>query len=151
MTRGLSTAGAIAFVLAGGCSTVGSPPMSDAEVLARMRGEFVQAYARGDPDAVASFYAPNAVYIGTAGDVVVGRDRLLVGLRKELPVFRKFSATPAELQTSGDMAFERGAYAAELSIPGRTPEPLTGEYLIVYRRQPDGSWKIRTHMTNRDR
>lgn len=151
MTRGLSAAGVTALVLAAGCVTVAPSSPPDIEVLARMRGEFVQAYARSDPDAVASFYAPDAVYIGTAGDVVVGRERLLIGLRREVPAFRKFSATPAEIQTSGDMAFERGAYAAELSIPGRVPEPLSGEYLIVYRRQPDASWKIRAHMTNRDR
>lgn len=116
-----------------------------------LRLQFIEAYNKRDADAVAQFYAEDATYIGTAGDVVQGRDKLLIGLKGELPVFRNFTITPAEFSSSGDLAYERGAYSARLEIPNRTPETIAGKYLIIYRRQQDGTWKIQTHMSGRDR
>jgi len=116
-----------------------------------MRSKFIEAYNKQDAVAVAGFYAADATYIGTAGDVVQGRDKLLVGLKGELPAFRDFTTTTAEFGSSGDLAYERGTYSARLEIPNRSPETIAGKYLIIYRRQPDGTWKIQTHMSGRDR
>ena len=116
-----------------------------------LRSQFVEAWNRQDADAVAQFYTEDATYIGTAGDVVQSRDRIRLGLRGELPVFRNFTATPAEFGSSGDLAYERGVYSARLEIPNRTPEAVRGKYLIVYRRQADSTWKIQMHMSGRDR
>jgi uncharacterized protein (TIGR02246 family) len=118
---------------------------------ALLRTKFVEAYARADPEAVASFYAGDATYIGTAGDVVTGRDRLLIGLRREVPAFRDFRIKPVQLDRSGNIAWERGTYEANLHLPGGTPQPVTGPYLIVYERAPDGAWRIKAHMSGRDR
>lgn len=126
--------------------------VADARIaIDELRPKFIEAYNKQDADAVAQFYAEDATYIGTAGDVVEGRDKLLKGLKGELPVFRNFTVTPAEFSSSGDLAYERGAYSARLEIPNRTPETVAGKYLLIYRRQADGKWKIQTHMSGRDR
>lgn len=127
--------------------TAGNRPV--AEEFGQLRKGFVDAYARADADAVAAFYAADATYIGTAGDVVTGRDRLVIGLRREVPVFRQFQVEPAQFGSSGELAWERGTYRAALSIPGRPPEPILGPYLIVYERSAAKGWQIKQHMTGR--
>jgi len=142
------------LALAGCANTVrpgeGAARAVDSE-LAALRASFVNAYARADADAVSGFYAADATYIGTAGDVVTGRDNLLIGLRREVPVFRGFSVEPVQFDVSGRLAYERGIYRASVQIPGRTAQPVAGPYLMVYERGRDGDWKIKLHMTARER
>jgi uncharacterized protein (TIGR02246 family) len=125
----------------------GSAPVS----VATTRAAFVDAYRRGDPDAVAAFYAPDATYIGTAGDVVTGRENLLLGLRREVPAFGDFRIEPSRFEAEGRLAWERGRYSATLRIPGRADQPVSGPYLIVYERGQDGTWLIKAHMSGRER
>ena len=154
MTRPLALA--LLIAAAGGCAAPAAEGAPAASVQSRseieaLRARFVDAYARADAEAVAAFYAPHATYIGTGGDVVTGRDRLLVGLRREVPVFRDFRVEPAEFEADGRLAFERGIYQATIRIPGRDPEPVSGPYLIVYERGRDGRWLVRQHMSGRHR
>ena len=122
-----------------------------AEAIATLRAAFVAAYARGDAESVARFYAEDATYTGTAGDVVTGRSRLLIGLRREVPAFRDFRIEPAEFGSDGKLAYERGTYSATLTLPGRDPQPVSGPYLAVYGRAKGGGWLIKQHMTGRFR
>ena len=140
---------AAASALAAGCATAG--PGSEAASLAEQRRAFTAAYASSEAEAVAGFYAPNATYIGTGGDVVSGRDRLLIGLRREVPLFRDFRVEPAEFETGRRLAWERGTYRATLVVSGRPPQAVSGPYLIVYERDGSGQWLIRTHMSGRHR
>lgn len=50
--------------------------------------------------------------------------------------------TSAEMVVSGDVAYDRGTYSQTLTPTG-AGDPITenGNYLWVYRRSPDGSWK----------
>lgn len=109
------------------------------------------AWRRGDADAVTAFYADDAVYIGTGGDVVTGRATILIGLRREVPAFRDFTAVREEWQVAAGVAWERGHYAATITLANRAPQPVQGPYLMIYERQANGPWKIRVHMTGRVR
>lgn len=143
------------FAIATACATPGreavAAPAVPADALASHRAAFMDAYARADADAVAAFYAPDATYIGTGGDIVTGREKLLNGLRREVPAFRGFQAEPTQFEADGRFAWERGVYRAVLTIPGRPPQPVSGPYLIVYERDPAGRWLIKAHMSGRHR
>jgi uncharacterized protein (TIGR02246 family) len=144
----------ISLLLAGCAATAerpATPAAAQAEAVGVLRTGFVEAYRQGDAEAVAAFYAPDATYIGTGGDVVTGRDTLLIGLRREVPAFRDFRVVPAAFRVSGSLAYERGTYGATLTIPGRPPQPVSGPYLIVYERDAGGVWRIKAHMTARER
>ena len=113
--------------------------------------QFVEAYNKQDADALAGFYAEDATYIGTGGDVTQSKDKIHLGLKGSLRYFRDFTATPAEFGTSGDLAYQRGTYSQRLEVPNQPSETFTGKYLLILRRQKDKSWKIESQMVSRDR
>ena len=78
------------------------------------------------------------------------------GIRRVmLPVFADstFSLTwdpnYAEVSASGDMGYTVGRYAARSSPDGDTLVD-SGTYLTVWRRQDDGTWKVKADIGNAD-
>jgi ketosteroid isomerase-like protein len=64
----------------------------------------------------------------------------------------RFAFTFSDIQLAGDLAFERLAYTAViLPAGGAQPVEDAGKGLHVYRRQPDGSWKLALDIWNSDR
>ena len=62
-----------------------------------------------------------------------------------------FAFTSAHLELAGDIALERVTYTAVIwSGPGAAPIEDAGKGLHVYRRQPDGSWKLTQDIWNSD-
>lgn len=49
--------------------------------------------------------------------------------------------TAEEIDGRGDLAYARGSYSATVVVPG-VPEPISevGKFLVILRKQPDGSW-----------
>jgi uncharacterized protein (TIGR02246 family) len=112
---------------------------------------FVETYNKQEADALAALYAENATYIGTAGDITQGREKIRVGLKNSLQYLRDMQITPAEFGANGDLAYQSGAYSQKVVVPNQPPETYSGKYLIVLRRMPDKTWKIQTQMVSRDR
>ncbi len=57
--------------------------------------------------------------------------------------------TSEETQASGNWAFSSGSYTFWMQPrSGGPPEITDGKFLTVFRRQPDGSWKIRRDCFN---
>ena len=55
--------------------------------------------------------------------------------------------TPVETVVSGDLAYQRGTYTvAATPKAGGTTTKTSGHFLRIYRRQPDGEWRM-THDT----
>ena len=53
----------------------------------------------------------------------------------------KHAHAPLETQVAGDWAYQRGSYANTVSPKSGKPTEQTGKYLLIAKRQPDGSWK----------
>lgn len=132
-------------------AAAGAAPRPHADGLASVRAAYVTAWRAGDGEAVARFYAEDATYIGTAGDVVTGRALIAQGLRREVPAFRDFTIAPVESRTAKNMAWERGSYTATVTIPGRPPQPVTGPYVLIFERKGTSPWRIRLQMSGRIR
>ena len=63
----------------------------------------------------------------------------------------RFAFTFSDIQLAGDLAFERLAYTVViLPAGGGQPVEDAGKGLHVYRRQPDGSWKLVLDIWNSD-
>ena len=61
------------------------------------------------------------------------------------------SWTPVETVVAGEWAYQRGTYTV-VSTPkaGGATRTSTGNFLRIYRRQPDGSWRMTRDMFNSD-
>jgi ketosteroid isomerase-like protein len=50
----------------------------------------------------------------------------------------------------GELAYTRGTYSLTMQPAGAAPMSDTGKFVEVWRKQPDGSWKIKWDIYNSD-
>jgi ketosteroid isomerase-like protein len=53
--------------------------------------------------------------------------------------------------SAGDLAYGRGRYTLSMSPAGGEPIEDVGKYVVVYRRQPNGSWQAVADIFNSDK
>ena len=58
--------------------------------------------------------------------------------------------SPTEIDGSGDLAYEIGTYDLMVRREARGPFQDHGKYVVVYKRQPDDSWKAAADIFNSD-
>lgn len=112
---------------------------------------FAASVKRSGLGAWITAFAPSGRMI-TGGQSYVGAE----GVRRAmLPVYAdtSFSITwdpnYAEVAASGDMGYTVGRYERRSRVDGDTVVD-SGTYLTVWRRQEDGSWKVKADIGNPD-
>jgi ketosteroid isomerase-like protein len=138
-------AGFFLALLITGCATSSTSPNSDAE--AYIRGaipRFIAAFNAGNADTVATFYADDAVTLAPNAPIATGnraiRD-LFAGFISAAHPILNFG--PDRVVQSCDMAYEYGHYTMQMG-----PNTDQGKYVTMWRRQPNGDWKIVVDMFN---
>lgn len=112
--------------------------------------QWEEAANRGEVERIMEIYAPDAVILPPGGPVIEGSETIRELFRQEFERFdTKLAFTTQEIEVDGDMAFRRGRYVwrGTPRLSGQTVE-TTNKFLEVWRRQPDGSWKISVDMWN---
>lgn len=119
-------------------------PMSQAGADA-MRNAFVDSYMRRDPQGAAVFYADDAVMYHPDGTAANGREAIVAAYQNMMASgMDSLGLAVASFEATGDAATERGTWVMRQLDP-QTKEAVartTGEYLVVYGRQADGTFKI---------
>jgi uncharacterized protein (TIGR02246 family) len=105
--------------------------------------EFTRAVNAGDLDALADFYAPDAVFVTGAGAAAPAAGRaaireVLAGLLAGRP---KMEFRHDYLFVSGDIALARGEWKLTGAGPDGAATAAAGKSVEVLRRQADGSWR----------
>ncbi|MES2120176.1 MAG: SgcJ/EcaC family oxidoreductase [Pseudomonadota bacterium] len=103
------------------------------------------AYAAHDAQALGGAYADDAALANPGAPLVTGRGAIL----KETAAFAAdpnmkvvFGADRIGVAASGDLAYTRGHYALAMTDPGtKKVANSVGNYLTVWKKQDDGSWK----------
>jgi ketosteroid isomerase-like protein len=80
--------------------------------------------------------------ISSAGEPMHGKQALVDSMRG---AFERFdfdeSWTPLETVAAGDVAYQRGTFVVNATPKaGGEGVHMTGNFLRIYRRQPDGRW-----------
>ncbi len=116
------------------------PPNLSADVAAG-NTDWIEGLRVGDAARIAASYAPDAVFCGASGECVKGVaavTALYEGALRQRGRALAASVHSADLRVDGDLAYESGRAEAQLA-GGRV---LQGRYCTVWKRQPDGHWKI---------
>jgi ketosteroid isomerase-like protein len=105
---------------------------------------FSRALVRGDAAGMAGQYVDDATLIPPSGRLVTGRDAILAFWTPRNPDFRtlEHSLTSDRLVITGDVATEVGTWRQRGQLREETPTESAGRYLVVWRRQPDGAWRM---------
>ncbi len=112
--------------------------------LAKIREAWVQDLRTKQLEPILRFYAPDAVFLQPTGERISGS----AGLRS---LFQTIMATfnsdltlhSQNLETSGDLAYDSGDFEETLTtIATGAKISAKGSYLIIFKRQQNGSWQI---------
>ena len=136
----------ICFGFSLGCHTKQVPAgLSEADRIAIRQAvqEFVNnAKAQPRNDKVsAAFYEDDAIMVPPNHPDIRGRAAIEAFLAS-FPPFSDYRLETLEIEGQGDLAYERGTNSMTLTPPGGRPAEWRSKYLVIYRRQADGSWKV---------
>ena len=113
---------------------------------------FAAAMTKGDAATMSLNYADDASVFLPNTKAAHGRaeiEKLMAGMFSTTSIpAAKF--TTADMIVSGDYAIETGAY--EMTMKPKTGKAINdvGKYITVWKKQPDGSWKILRDISNSD-
>lgn len=127
-------------------------PADDLAAVRAVNNAYVDAWLSNDPEQVMKVFAPDAIIVPQGETPVQG----LESIRKffwpeEAPKTKivQFTITTDELGGSNDVAYVRGTYSFSFQFLRKgvmTPRPNEGNYLMLFRRQPDGRWLVSHRM-----
>jgi ketosteroid isomerase-like protein len=108
-----------------------------------LEAKFAADTARGGGRAFASWFAPDAVTLQNGKAPVVGHDALALTATWS-PENYQLTWTPegARMSPSGDMGFTWGHYQGVAKDQQGNPSKTDGRYMTIWKKQPDGSWKV---------
>jgi ketosteroid isomerase-like protein len=120
-------------------------PQGDTEEIRQVFDALHAAYVADDVDAITSFYEEDAVRLPAGLPIIRGlatiRERM-VRSREQTDVFFDDIGEPA-LQRSGDLAVTYSTYdERRISKASGEVTRQVGQWLLVWRRQADGTWKV---------
>jgi uncharacterized protein (TIGR02246 family) len=105
---------------------------------------WVKEFAAKDMDKIVAHYADDGMVLLSNAPTMVGKDAIRAGM-KDTVIDPKFSLDlkTVKVEVSGDLAYSQGTYSVMAPDP-KTKKVMaeTGRYVEVYKKQPDGSWKI---------
>jgi ketosteroid isomerase-like protein len=120
-----------------GCATTGTMTPNDADTSIRaISPRFADAFNRADWNTLSTFYADDAVLLPPNADIVRGSSAIGQAFGA-MGGNAKMSLTPDRIVQSCDTAYEYGTYTMQMGTMNDR-----GKYLTVWRRMPNGDWKI---------
>ena len=145
------------LLLAIGCqqAPLTPPDTHDADVQAIKNTEADWLKAANDLDKFVGFYADDASLLPPNGPVATGKEAIKAALK---PIFtdKNYALTfgsgtgKMDVAKSGELGYSQGTYTLTVSDPKGTPVTDKGKYLCVFKKQPDGSWKVIEDMFSSD-
>ena len=141
---------AFAAILAPDFSATASaaPQDSTLATLAKIREAWVQDLRTKQLEPILKFYAPDAAFLQPTGDRISGSAALRTLFQTIMATFDSdLTLHSQNLETSGDLAYDSGDFQETLTVIATGAKIATkGSYIIIYKRQPNGSWQIVQHV-----
>lgn len=110
--------------------------------------EYIAAFAKPDAQAFARVYDPNGARFEPGGKMIRGRDAIAADFTQFVnrvgPVIVTIHTD--DLWVMDDLAHETGRWTYTYSPEGVPTRTIGGRYVTVWRKQPDGGWRIYADM-----
>ena len=105
----------------------------------------VQAFQTKDITGLTANYSEDAVILPQNGPMVSGSENINAFFQEMSGMTSDFTFSMNIFDASGDLAYEVGTYSGKFG--GMEDK---GKYVTVWKRQPDGTWKIAADIFNTD-
>jgi uncharacterized protein (TIGR02246 family) len=132
-------------LLAFGASGFAQPAKSDPAraAIEKQDAAFSAAFDRGDIAAVARAYAEDAIAFPPDGEMVRGRPAIEAMWKGVHDAGGKaITLTTVDVTSSGRLAAETGTATLKMQAPSGAEQSQNVKYVVVWKKQPDGTWKI---------
>jgi uncharacterized protein (TIGR02246 family) len=122
------------------------------QALEQLDRQWEAATNRGDAAGAANLYADDAYFMAPNAAIVQGRQNIQQTIQGFVDAGAKnVQFTTVAADANGDLAYEVGRYTLDMQPQGAAQAVTdTGKYVIVARRQSDGTWKIVADIFNTD-
>jgi ketosteroid isomerase-like protein len=116
--------------------------------LAKIREEWVHDLHSKQLEPILKFYAPDAAFLQPNGDRITGSAALRSLFQNIMTTFTSdLTLHSRNLEASGDLAYDSGDFEESLTnLATGAKIASKGSYVVIYKRQSDGSWKIVQHV-----
>lgn len=110
---------------------------------------FSEAFARGDAKALSAMYTSDAIVFPPDSEMIRG-DAAIGEFWKATRDGGVKSAvlTTIDVGRNGDVAYEVGKVSLTIQPAGEMPTTAIAKYVVVWKRQADGSWKLHRDIWN---
>lgn len=125
-------------------SLVRTPTLSPgALTLLELEGRFSQAVASGGGKVFATWFTEDAVTLNNGRPAIQGRGNIAAQANWSPKDYQlSWVAEGAQMGPSNDMGFTWGNYEGRSKDKNGEPVLTTGRFITVWRKQPDGNWKV---------
>ena len=125
-----------------------APKDSTLARLAKLREAWVQDLRTKQLEPILKFYAPDAAFLQPNGERIAGSAALRTLFQNIMGAFNSdLTLHSQNLETSGDLAYDSGDFEENLTnIATGAKISSKGSYIIIFKRQPNGSWQIVQHV-----
>ena len=136
---------ALSLVLFNSASFAEAPKADPARApIEKLGAAFTDAFNRGDIAAVAAMYSDDAMVFPPDSDMVQGRsaiETMWKGTRDS--GMKDLAFTVLDVHSSRDLAVEAGKADFKIQTANQAePSSQTVKYVVVWKRQKDGAWKL---------
>jgi ketosteroid isomerase-like protein len=134
---------AFATILAAPASRA-APEASTLVTLAKIREAWVQDLRTKQLEPILKLYARDAVFLQPTGERITGSAALRTLFQTVMATFNSDLALHSQnFETSGDLAYDSGDFQETLTTSATGAKVTAkGSYIIIFKRQPNGSWQI---------
>jgi ketosteroid isomerase-like protein len=129
-------------------ATAAGSEVSPLVTLAKIREAWVQDLRTKKLEPILKFYAPDAAFLQPTGERITGPAALRTLFQTIMATFNSdLTLNSKSLETSGDLAYDSGDFEETLTnIASGAKISSKGSYVIIYKRQSNGSWQIVQHV-----
>jgi ketosteroid isomerase-like protein len=148
----LAAGGAVAIVLAASCA----PAVDTAAIvkeLTKLDDDWSKAAGTRSADAVAAFYAPDAIAYPPNEPMAVGQPaarKVWAAAFADSTYHLSWTTQHAGVSKSGDLGFTAGTYEDSFKGPDGKLVTGKGKYVCTWAKQADGTWKAIHDIWNSD-
>lgn len=139
-------------------ATLAGTPAGDVtavkQAIEAQNARFSAAALKGDTATLAATYADDAIVMMSGMPAARGHEaiaKVFAGMGAAMKI-SEFKLLTQDVIVSGDYAIETGAYemTEQSNAKGAKPGKDVGKYLVLWKKQADGSYKILRDIANSD-
>ena len=154
MNTSVGTAAALIAISLVGCTATRPQPTfaADLAAITAFNQRYLQAINAGDIAALSRLTDDDHIMIAPNRAPIAGKEANDAANGRGFEQFKIDEAwTPLETVVEGNLAYQRGTFSVAASPKaGGAARAIHGNFLRIYRRQADGSWRMTRDMFSSD-